>query len=369
MREENVLLRKILAEMDQVNIRAVIGFDGFIDEIVHVVKTRNSIEEYIRIKTIKEYGERIIKAAGLSTNIELYPVQVKLGGNGPIMSRALIEYGVDVTYIGALGLEKINPVFQKMADRCTVISIADPAHTDALEFEDGKLMMGKMESLKDINWGNIKQKIGIKRLVSLFQEINLLGLANWTMIPYMNEIWKGIIEEILPLLEVHSLQNRIAFFDLADPEKRTREDIKQALNIIKGFSPFFKVILGLNQKEAKEIAGVLDLDIIDLNLRELTEKLGEKLNIYCLVIHPVNEAVAYSEGNYYHTEGPFTANPKITTGAGDNFNAGFSLGQSLGLTIQDSLLLGVATSGYYVRKAESPTLNDTIKFLDECKLT
>jgi fructose-1-phosphate kinase PfkB-like protein len=363
------LLRKILAEMDPVNIRAVIGFDGFIDEIIHVVKTRNSIEEYIRIKTIKEYGERIIKAAGLSTNIELIPVQVKLGGNGPIMSKALIEYGVDVTYIGALGLEKINPVFQKMADRCRVISIADPAHTDALEFEDGKLMMGKMESLKDINWGNIKQKIGIKRLISLFQEINLLGLANWTMIPYMNEIWKGIIKEVLPLLEVHSLQNRIAFFDLADPEKRTREDIKQALNLIKGFSPYFKVILGLNQKEAKEIAGVLDLDIIGLTLRELIEKLAEELNIYCLVIHPVNEAVAYSEGNYYHTEGPFTANPKITTGAGDNFNAGFCLGQSLGLTIQDSLLLGVATSGYYVRKAESPTLKDIIKFLDECKLT
>jgi sugar/nucleoside kinase (ribokinase family) len=52
--------------------------------------------------------------------------------------------------------------------------------------------------------------------------------------------------------------------------------------------------------------------------------------------------------------GPFVQQPKISTGAGDHFNAGFCLGRVLGFGLQESLCVGVATSGYYVRTAQSP---------------
>ena len=45
-------------------------------------------------------------------------------------------------------------------------------------------------------------------------------------------------------------------------------------------------------------------------------------------------------------------------------NAGFCFGQVLGLSVQLSLLLGVVTSGYYVRNSKSPTLEDIINFLE-----
>jgi sugar/nucleoside kinase (ribokinase family) len=61
--------------------------------------------------------------------------------------------------------------------------------------------------------------------------------------------------------------------------------------------------------------------------------------------------------------GPFTAKPKITTGAGDHFNAGFCVGRMLGLDLAASLQIGVATSGFYVRQAKSPRLEDLKKFL------
>ena len=44
--------------------------------------------------------------------------------------------------------------------------------------------------------------------------------------------------------------------------------------------------------------------------------------------------------------------PKISTGAGDHFNAGFCLGRVLGFWLAESLCAGVATSGYYVRTGE-----------------
>jgi sugar/nucleoside kinase (ribokinase family) len=90
---------------------------------------------------------------------------------------------------------------------------------------------------------------------------------------------------------------------------------------------------------------------------------AEKLSLYCLVVHPTNEASTVIDGCYYNVLGAFTPNPKLTTGAGDNFNAGFCLGQILGVSPEQSLILGVGTSGYYVRNAKSPTFAELQEFL------
>jgi hypothetical protein len=350
------------------NEKVVIGLDGFVDKIVHVVGKRKSVTEFDRIKTIKEFGERIVKAAGLSTNFEMVVLQEKLGGNGPILSNAFLTYGLGLTYIGALGYPQIENVFQHMNENGKVYSLANPGTTDALEFEDGKLMIGKLESLNNLNWENIKKIIGIPKLTELINDCSLFGLENWTMIPHMSDIWKGLIEEVLPHVD-NSNGKRFMFFDLADPEKRTNEDIIEALELIEKFSSHFNVILGLNFKEGVEIAEVLGVEGYKdnndkVNLKELTELISKKLDIYCLVIHPTIEAATVIGNSYYHVDGPYTANPKLTTGAGDNFNAGFCLGQILKLSPEQSLILGVATSGYYVRNAKSPSFDELKEFLN-----
>ena len=349
------------------NEKVLIGLDGFVDKIVHVVGSRKSATEFVRLKTIKEFGERIVKAAGLSTNFEMVVLQEKLGGNGPILSNAFLTYGLDLTYIGALGYPQIDNVFKNMKENGKVYSLANPGTTDALEFEDGKLMIGKLDSLNDVNWENIKKIIGIPRLIELINASRLFGLENWTMLPHMSAIWKGLIEEVLPHIN-NNKEKRFMFFDLADPEKRTSEDIIEALQLIQKFNSYFNVILGLNFKEGVEIAEVLGLEGYkchdkSINLKELTEGISKKLNIYCVVIHPTIEASAVIGENYYHVDGPYTANPILTTGAGDNFNAGFCLGQILKLSPEQSLILGVATSGYYVRNAKSPSFEDLKEFL------
>jgi sugar/nucleoside kinase (ribokinase family) len=89
----------------------------------------------------------------------------------------------------------------------------------------------------------------------------------------------------------------------------------------------------------------------------------ESLEIHTVVIHPTAFAAGADASGATHVVGPFTAKPKITTGAGDHFNAGFCIGRLLGLDIAASLQIGVATSGYYVRQAKSPRLEDLKKFL------
>ncbi|MFS8572456.1 MAG: hypothetical protein LOD85_05445, partial [Clostridia bacterium] len=159
--------RKLEERLGGEKPRALIGFDGFVDEIIDVVATRHSPTSYQRFATISQLAKRIADAAGLSTNLELVTTQVKLGGNGPIMANALAGLGVDVTYIGSVGYPAVHPVFEEFAAKCRVISICEPGHTDALEFDDGKLMLGKYQTLDQVRWERIVQLIPVPELAEI----------------------------------------------------------------------------------------------------------------------------------------------------------------------------------------------------------
>ena len=349
-------------------LNMIIGLDGFVDEIVHPVDKRQDHANYTRIRTIKEFGERIVKAAGLSANIEMVSVQTKLGGNGPILSNALLEYGISLTYAGILGKPDIHPVFKPMVEKAKAIySLGNPGFTDAAEFEDGKIMLGKHSSLGDITWDVFKNGLGgVEKIAEMIKESDLFGMENWTMMPFMSDIWQGIIDEVFPLLP-NVAEKPLAFFDLADPEKRTKEDILRAMELISCFEDKFRTILGLNEKEVYEIAAAFGIELSDSDpdkLKTAVMAVYKALGIYCLVVHPVRSACCAIGGEYYFTDGPYCQKPKLTTGAGDNFNAGFCLGQSLGLDPLSALTLGVSTSGFYVRNAKSPTFDQVIDFAE-----
>jgi sugar/nucleoside kinase (ribokinase family) len=89
----------------------------------------------------------------------------------------------------------------------------------------------------------------------------------------------------------------------------------------------------------------------------------EKLKIDTVVIHPTTFAAAADSTGAEHVAGPYVEKPKITTGAGDHFNAGFCLGRMLGFDLTASLQVGVGTSGFYVRQAKSPSVRDLVSFL------
>ena len=180
------------------SVKTTIGFDGFVDSIIDVVKTREDAEHYQPVPSITEYGQRVLGAAGQSTNIELVTKIRKLGGNGPIMANALASFGLPVTYIGNLGYPNIDEVFADFAKMATVHSIAEPGYTDALEFEDGKVLMGKYTSTKDINKDTLAKVIGLDKFKQIIKDTIFLGMVNWTMLPNLNSIWDLLINDILP---------------------------------------------------------------------------------------------------------------------------------------------------------------------------
>jgi len=342
---------------------AFVGLDGFVDDILRVVDKRQDAEHCTTLRTIQELAARFAAAAGHSTNIEIVRRLLKLGGNGPIMANALASFGIKVSYLGCLGYPKLHPVFDEFARRASVSSIAEPGYTDALEFDDGKIMVGKLFSLKEVNWTNIVERYGREKFTAQLSGSDFIGFVNWTMLPCMSDIWAAIQKEISPALRG---PKRTMFFDLADPEKRTLQDIERALGLIVGFCDNFNVILGLNEKETHELGKALGLRPADGSRQALADhamELSRRIPVSTLVVHPVAYALSVSDGKLSTVEGPFVARPLITTGAGDHFNAGFCLGKLLGLPDDLALLTGVSTSGFYVRTAQSPSVSDLANFM------
>jgi sugar/nucleoside kinase (ribokinase family) len=346
-------------------LSAFLGLDGFVDEIISVVDERQTATDYSRIPTIGALAARIGAAAGRSTNIELVTTRTKLGGNGPIMANALAALGMRVTYLGALGYPNIHPVFEEFAKRAEVHTIADPGRTDALEFEDGKLLLGKMFPLADVTWERVKSEGKRALMEEQLATASLVGFVNWTMLPCMSDIWEALQREICPRLKG---ERRWMFFDLADPEKRPLGERQRALELITAFQKHFECILGLNEKEAFEVGEVLGLAGLHqgrTDLQALTRALRKAVPINTVVVHPTRHALACSGGGVDDVDGPYTAKPMITTGAGDHFNSGFVLGKLLGLTNAQALLCGVSASGYYVRTGRSPGVSQVAGLMRE----
>jgi len=343
---------------------AVVGLDGFVDTIVTPVALRRGQgEEFTPITTLADFGQRIVAAAGKSTNIELYPRLDKLGGNGPIMANALLAQSVGLTYLGALGAAAVHPVFQDMAARANIVSLCDPSTTTAVEFEDGKLMLGQMKSLDEITYERLIERLGEAGLREVLGAADLVALVNWTMIPNMTAILVRLVEDVLPLLPP---RDRHFFFDLADPEKRSRDDLLAALRIMARFETHGRVTLGLNLKEAQQVHAALGFPAAredEAGLRTMATDIRENLQMAAVVVHPKESAACATAAGEAWVPGPYVTKPLITTGAGDHFNAGFMSGRLLGLAPADCLTLGVCTSGHYVRTAQSPSLGDLETFL------
>ncbi|WFB36781.1 PfkB family carbohydrate kinase [Kiritimatiellota bacterium B12222] len=361
MSDKKSLITRVAQAISQTpaDKEVLIGFDGFIDEIIRLVDTRQSVDEFTPIGTITQFGTRVTAAAGKSCNIEMVQQQIKLGGNGPIMANNLVEQGYAVNYCGALGADGVvNAIFTEFTDRCKeVITLADPGYSEALEFDDGKVIMGKMSTLAEVNWESVLAQLPEDKLSAMIEKMDLIGCVNWTMLPNMNSILKGLGG----LLAKRSSRAKL-FIDLTDPRKRSKEDIAGVLQILKEIQSGVDVILGLNEDESIQVATVLFGDEGD-DLTARAQKIRTELGLFQVVVHPTRSAaVASAEGEWF-VEGPFTPKPKLTTGAGDNFNAGYCNGLLSGLDPEACLVTGVCSSGFYVRNCRSANREEYATFI------
>ncbi|MDR2435777.1 MAG: hypothetical protein LBD33_00465 [Puniceicoccales bacterium] len=327
--------------------RAFIGFDGFVDSIVRVVDCHRSDGRTL-ISSIDAFGRRVLGAKGKSTNIELETVNKKFGGNGPILSEALRKLGFSTIYVGTVGHE----IFKQFSEHNGAISIGEPGETLALEFEDGKIIFGEMRDVArvDIDW--IFRHIDRQYFVEILNSCDLLCFVNWTMLIGLGSILEFAIGEIVG-------DEKIFFFDLADPEKRTLADLRTMCSAMGNFAKRGKVILGANLKEAGHILSAMGEDENIVETREsmvdAAMVMQKTLGIQACFVH-ANTAAAGYDGAAASVVGYFSPHPKILTGAGDHFNGGFLSEYVENFNMLSALHSGSAAARYYIDSAISPNI-------------
>lgn len=98
-------------------------------------------------------------------------------------------------------------------------------------------------------------------------------------------------------------------------------------------------------------------------MNEMGLKIFEKLKPEILLLHSSRQSFAFNQEEIFKQKSFFIKKPIISTGAGDNFNAGFAAAQLLKMDPGQSLLFANSIAALYVKTGMSPQLEDVIGFL------
>ncbi|MBB6482264.1 PfkB family carbohydrate kinase [Spirochaeta isovalerica] len=339
----------------------ICGFDGFIDTFIRMEDP----------SSMADFGPRVSAAAGIAASYRVKHKGDKFGGNGPLFAGALSDIfrrEIELSYIGGIGKDEVSPIFRKaLEDKVdNIYTLADPAHSDCLEFTDGKIMLNDLSSCAEITWERLREVMGMEKLDEKLSRADYIGAVNWGKLVNVGEIWENIS---LRLTELQVPAKKVHFFmDLAEFEQRPEKDIKGLLDLLVLITEQSTSILSFNLKEAWEMGDFLGKDFRGKKDPESAAELAAfiKANVTAdkVVIHPNDGAVCSGEEETVYVPGPYCREPLISTGAGDNFGAGCLAASLKGLDDTGMILAGVCSSGHFVRSGESPTFEQMVNLID-----
>ncbi len=343
--------------------KALIGFDGYIDLIQKVVKSStNSSKEYY--SCLREMGLHISSAADKSAQLEICTLTRKAGGNAPIMANALAHLGIRNYCVGTMGYPGIQDCFLQMHENCTLVSVGEPGTTNALEFDNGKLMLSETSTFDSLDLNYILNLKGSSSVSDYLHDSSLVAMVDWANLPLCTQLWKQMHQFISDA----GLLNRTYFFDLCDPSKKTKAEIEEALQLIGSYKELGRVILGLNENEAVKIYNAIHSSSVlpgnSVQLNDMVQNIYQSVDVDILLVHPNDRSLIATKNGIATFAGHIVKDPKVLTGGGDNLNAGFCFGLLNSFSIEECALIGMATSGAYVKNGRSPGIPDLIAYLN-----
>lgn len=344
------------------NYSGLCGFDGFIDTFIRMEDP----------SSMESFGPRVLAAAGIAASFRVKNKGDKFGGNGPLFAGALsdiFERRIELSYIGAIGKDKVSPLFERaLKDKVdNIYTLAEPAHSDCMEFTDGKIMLNDLSSCAEVTWERLLEVMGSEKLDEYLKKTDYIGAVNWGKLENVGEIWKNIA---LRLSELKVPEKKVHFFmDLAEFEQRPEKDIKELIDTLSIITKQATTMLSFNLKEAWEMGEFLGGEFRGKKAPEEVAKLAsfirENIDVDKVIIHPNDGAICSGAEGTVYVPGPYCKEPLISTGAGDNFGAGCLAASLKGLDDTGIILTGVCASGHFVRSGNSPSFKEMSSLLEK----
>ncbi|MEA5139377.1 hypothetical protein [Arcicella rigui] len=371
------------------SLRAIIGFDGYVNTIQKIIKSKNNgkISFY---NSISEVAEQLMNLAGENANIELRHLETKLGGIAPTLANSLAALNIKSVCVGTMGYPDLNSAFEEMHPNCELVTIAAPAKTNTLEFADGKLIFSEESTFQQLTWSYIAALAGIDNIGRWIYESHLVAFANWANIIHSTDIWRGILNDIVMNLapssnhkpvhyftaskskisddedEGFGMRYKNFFFDFANLLKHSNEEILEALEVVKEYTPYGKVSLSLTEKDAIHLYGLLGGEYADeRELTDIAKWIYDNTHIHQIVVSGKHSAVVALKNREVLLKGSSSIQERVSTGGFEHLNAGFCLGLLLDLTVEQTTALALANYELYLINGASPEFEDLIQHLIE----
>ncbi|MDA3810384.1 MAG: hypothetical protein PF518_08655 [Spirochaetaceae bacterium] len=343
--------------------RIVTGFDGFLDQMISVVDQRKDLNNYDPVQSMKQFGDLIKAASNRSSLREIVIESTEIGGCAVNLGDGIVSLGSSLDFYGSMG-KPMNKAFKDFATRCNLcVPLAcDPGLTMAFEFHDGKYMLSSVNQLAQFNRTMLIDEFKDGRYLQSCKASDLIAFTDWTLYPHMTDCWLYIQDEVLSKLN----HRPYIFIDLVDPRSRSEKDICEMIEVLKKFEKYGKTIFGGNLNEGNVLAELYHLDSVEKEgpeVAKLAEQIRETLGISMVALHCTKGAAYADESGNYWADGPYCSTPRKSTGAGDRFNGGFCLGTILDLEPEERLILGGATSGFFVRYGYSGSMEQIIELM------
>jgi sugar/nucleoside kinase (ribokinase family) len=99
------------------------------------------------------------------------------------------------------------------------------------------------------------------------------------------------------------------------------------------------------------------------SLTEAVNMIRDTMSINTVFIHGIKLSVASNDEKTSVASGYFVKNPKISTGAGDHYNAGFLAAYLCNYDLDRITNFAAAASAFYVKNAISPKIEDIAKVI------
>jgi len=338
------------------------GFDGFIDRVRETIVERTG-STYETHAGLRELGEEIVASADAdsSLTVEWTTTGTRTGGHTAHVGRAYDRLGFDVTAVGTFGQPIKDAYTEEFADQ-TLLSIAEPGYTDAVEFGEHKLMLSDTGTQRELDWEMILDRVGLETLADHLDGLAMLGTGYWAIITSMPSIWDGLREDLFPVLEDPP---EFLLIDPFDVRGLPTESICAGADPLDKLDDTVPVTMSANRVETYTIAEAFGEDTETLSFREAADVARDALGVTEFVVHAIDRSIFVHDGGAYQLESPRTTDPEITTSAGDHFAAGLGLARLQGLDPGPSLVVASAVAGWFVRNGGPPTYEDIRRFVDD----
>ncbi|KAA9397003.1 hypothetical protein Har1130_09485 [Haloarcula sp. CBA1130] len=341
--------------------RVVFGFDGYLDRVREIVADRIDPESHERLATLEGFGDRIDRSVAAESSLSFEWLQQgnRTGGHTSHLARAFGGWSFDPVMVGMYG-DPVRDAFEREFGDYELHSLGEPGVTDAVEFDDGKLMLTEIGDTMSLDWAELDATFGHDRLAEKLDGASLLGTGYWSETPDLPSIFDGL----------GSLWSDIddppetVLVDPGDVRKLDADRLRAGREAIGRLDEVTDVVVSSNRAETGVLADAYAGEA-ERSFAEDAEAVFEALSPTWFVGHGVERSVVVTADGTDSVAVPAVSDPELTTSSGDHFNAGLGLARIAGLPPAAAVVVGNAVAGYFVRTADQPSLTDVRAFVDD----